>query len=185
MNVTKNLEQRHHSAWYASTITAFLSSGEQEILGGLVKGSAESGFSAEPRQLDAWREEFRLLQQALLAQVGWLYLEFSIPRLGSRVDAVVIVGSTIMPIEFKVGETRFLRSDFDQSWDYGLDLKNFHAASHAASILPVLVCTNAESSSIDAAWSEPHADGVRRPRRTKESLHKSCSRIGLEGAQSV
>jgi hypothetical protein len=55
--------------------------------------------------------------------------EFDIPRLGSRIDAVVVAGATVLPIEFKIGEAHFDRCAHDQAWDYALDLKNFHAAS--------------------------------------------------------
>ena len=49
-------------------------------------------------------------------------------------------------IEFKVGERVFERAAVDQVWDYALDLKNFHEASHAVSIIPILMATGATSS---------------------------------------
>jgi hypothetical protein len=89
-------------------------------------------------------------------------LEFDIPRLGSRIDAVVLTGSAIVPIEFKVGEREYLRADYNQAWDYALDLKNFHAASHDSPIFPILLATDAPS--MDTGWPPPHQDGVRPPR---------------------
>ena len=85
------------------------------------------------------------------------------PRLGTRIDAVVISGSAILPIEFKCGEQSFTTDAYNQAWDYGLDLKNFHLASHDAQIFPLLVATLAPSG--DRRWPHPHADGVRPPRR--------------------
>jgi hypothetical protein len=56
---------------------------------------------------------------------------------------VVVAGAVVFVIEFKVGEKHFTRADLDQVWDYALDLKNFHEASHAVPILPILVATQA------------------------------------------
>jgi hypothetical protein len=77
---------------------------------------------------------------------GSVFLEFNIPRMGRRVDAVALVGRIVFVIEFKVGETEFERAAIDQVWDYALDLKNFHAASHSAALVPVLIATEAASS---------------------------------------
>jgi hypothetical protein len=81
--------------------------------------------------------------------------------LGSRIDAVILSGSAVIPIEFKSGEARFSRNAINQAWDYGLELKNFHEASHDVPIFPILVATNAGTS--DSAWAPPHRDGVRKP----------------------
>ena len=69
---------------------------------------------------------------ALSGLAGTLFLEFDVPRLGSRIDAVLVSGSAVFPIEFKCGERQFRLADYNQAWDYALDLKNFHAASHEA-----------------------------------------------------
>jgi hypothetical protein len=124
-------------------------------------------------QRDAWQQEVEILQNALAGLDGTLFLEFDVPRLGSRIDAVLISGSAIFPIEFKCGATDFRRADYNQAWDYGLDLKNFHKASHKAPIFPVLVATDAGPG--DRDWLPPHADGVRafaisrKPRLTTSS----------------
>lgn len=148
------------AGWYAEPISRFLAETVDEVLGKL---AASSVFSIDIPQRDAWQREIEILRTALRGLDGWLYLEFDLPRLGTRIDAVVLTGSAIIPIEFKVGEREYRRPDFDQAWDYGLDLKNFHEASHSADIFPVLVATQATAS--DADWPPPHADGVRPPRR--------------------
>ena len=109
-----------------------------------------------------------------------LYLEFEVPRLGSRIDAVLISGPAILPIEFKCGQRDYLRADLEQAWDYGLDLKNFHQASHSALILPVLVATDAPES--DADWKDSHPDGVRPPIRCNASDLGRVLRQGLAHA---
>ena len=169
MQSDENFNAAVRAGWYSAAIPRFLTTPDDEILGVLTRGSGAAGFSADPSQSKAWRDEIAMLKLTLEKLTGWLYLEFDIPRLGSRIDAVVVIDSTLFAIEFKVGESRFLRADLNQVWDYGLDLKNFHEGSHNASILPVLVCTEANAASTDDRWSAPHSDGVRPPRRSNES----------------
>lgn len=148
------------SAWYAAPIGQFREESDATIVGILTTSSA---YDVDVAQAEAWRGELPLLRAALEALEGWIYLEFEVPRLGSRIDAVVVAGSAVIPIEFKVGEAGYRRSDFEQAWDYALDLKNFHEASHTADIFPILLAT--EAGSADSDWGKPHADGVRPPRR--------------------
>lgn len=114
-----------------------------------------------------------MLRDSLRGISGWLYLEFEVPRLGSRIDAVLVVGAAVIVIEFKVGEDRFQSADLNQTWDYALDLKNFHEASHDALLFPILVATDA-TSGLDSDWSPMHEDGVHPPRR--------CARTSLAAA---
>jgi hypothetical protein len=124
--------------------------------------AAAHGHDLEVEQRQAWEEEIALLSGALQGVTGSLYLEFDVPRLGSRIDVVVVSGAAVIPIEFKCGETQFRNADYFQAWDYALDLKNFHAASHNASIFPILVATRAETAD---SWRPPHPDNVRPPCR--------------------
>jgi hypothetical protein len=105
-----------------------------------------------------------IIRSAAESLQGWVLFEFDVPRLGTRIDCVIITGPAIIPIEFKVGATRHVREDYNQSWDYALDLKNFHQASHQAAIFPILLCTSA--STADASWGTPHSDGVYPPARS-------------------
>jgi hypothetical protein len=43
----------------------------------------------------------------------------------------------VFATEFKRGERQFRLHHYNQAWDYGLDLKNVHAASHNAPIFPI------------------------------------------------
>ena len=98
------------------------------------------------------------------ARCSWSsFLEFVVPRIGSRLDVALISGPVIFAIEFKVGESAYRRADINQVWDYALDLKNFHKGSHEATIVPILVATEATWS--DTALLVPHADGVYPPCR--------------------
>jgi hypothetical protein len=146
------------SAFYSGSIAAFLTASAAECFGRLVAAEVRDIDAAQQR---AWQDEIRILQTALAGLGGWLYLEFDVPRLGSRIDAVVISGPAIFPLEFKCGERQYHRADFEQAWDYALDLKNFHQASHQPPIMPVLIATEAGSS--ERTWRPPAADGVRPP----------------------
>jgi hypothetical protein len=70
-----------------------------------------------------------------------LHVTTSGPRAAGRIDVVLTIGPVVFAVEFKVGEKAFDRAGIDQVWDYALDLNNSHEASHAASIVPVLVAT--------------------------------------------
>ena len=153
------------AAAYAAPVAAFLAAPDDIVLAPL---SAPQGFSLTPEQLSAWRLQLPVLRGALVglaldgsAPAPWIHLEFDIPRLGRRVDAVLVTPACVIPIEFKVGAKKFERLDYEQAWDYGLDLKNFHAPSHAAPIFPILCATEAPRG--DARWKPPHPDGVRPP----------------------
>jgi hypothetical protein len=103
----------------------------------------QNDFDLTGTQRDAWLEQVAVLQEVLADHVGSIYLEFTIPRMGRRIDAVVIIGPVIFVLEFKVGEATFHTQDLDQVVDYALDLHNFHEGSHDAYIAPVLICTQA------------------------------------------
>ena len=145
-------------AYYAADIATFLADTDESVLGAL---TARSAFAVDPAQRNAWLGEIGILRDALETMSGAVFLEFVVPRIGSRIDAVVLSGSVVFVIEFKVGESEVRMSDFNQAWDYALDLKNFHEASHTARIVPILVATEA----VDAVPVLLHAaaDGVHPP----------------------
>jgi hypothetical protein len=74
-----------------------------------------------------------------------VYLEFEIPRMGHRIDAVVLVNGIVLTIEFKIDAKEYIRSDIDQAYDYAIDLKYFHEASHNLSVVPILVASRAKT----------------------------------------
>lgn len=130
-------------AWYGASIAEFLQTQADAIVGRLVRNSA---FSLLPTQKDAWLIQIDLLQDQLVGLSGSLFLEFDIPRMGRRIDAVLLIGPVVFVIEFKVGESVFERAAMEQVWDYALDLKNFHQASHWISIVPIFIATGASTS---------------------------------------
>lgn len=136
-------------AYYADTIAGFLSRDDFAVLGEL---AAASEFDVDLPQREAWQEEIRILRIALQAfPAGHVFLEFVVPRLGKRIDAVVLLHGQLIVLEFKVGANSFARADIDQVWDYALDLKNFHETSHDRSIWPGLVVTGGRGKLLDGA----------------------------------
>lgn len=102
---------------------------------------------------EAWRSEVTILQHVLSPyqkEDGRIIFEYDIPRLGKRIDAVLLLHGIVFCLEFKVGETRILEADVDQVLDYALDLKNFHKFSQDRIIVPVLIATHycAESTAV-------------------------------------
>ena len=130
-------------AWYQAPIAEFLGEPNDSVVGALATGSQ---FPITPAQAQAWKAEVDFLKSWLDGISGEVLLEFTIPRLGGRIDAVVLTGPIIFAIEFKVGATEFDYSAVTQAWDYALDLKNFHSASHSAAIVPLVVATEALTS---------------------------------------
>ena len=154
-------------AYYSDKIPDFHQRSNEEILGRLAQGN---DFALEQTQRDAWLEEIRILKNVLQPYKGSVYFEYSIPRMGKRIDVVLVIGSVIFVLEFKVGEKEFPSHAIDQVWDYALDLKNFHETSHDSYIAPILIATNAEVSA--AIISTTHNDKLLTPIRCNEELLK-------------
>jgi hypothetical protein len=130
-------------AYYASPVADFLGEDHQHILGIL---TIEHHHALEDQQRWAWLQQISILRTALSCQQeGYLFLEFYIPRMGKRVDALLILENIVFVVEFKVGAREHHASALDQVEDYALDLKNFHEGSHEAPIVPVLVSTDSTS----------------------------------------
>jgi hypothetical protein len=130
--------------YYSNSIPSFLDSPTEEILGILTKNSE---FDVGVLQRDAWLEEIDILKSILLHYAGEVLFEYSIPRMGRRIDAVILIKHVIFVLEFKVGEKDFTSQAVDQVYDYALDLKNFHEPSHEQFVVPILVATKAKFSS--------------------------------------
>jgi hypothetical protein len=162
-------------AWYGASIAEFLNSQPEAVIGRLASSST---FADHRSQKDAWLVQIDLLQAQLVGLSGSIFLEFNIPRMGRRIDVVLLIGPIVFVIEFKVGETTFDRGAIDQVWDYALDLKNFHEASHTAFIVPFLVATGTRR----AAQFKLHADedNVFRPLTVHAEGFREAINIALQ-----
>lgn len=157
-----NLPHSHsEQAYYSATIENFLTKDADIILGTIARNS---GFSIESLQRDAWLKQIEILKSQLIPYrgKGSIFFEFSVPRLGKRIDVLALIQHVVFVIEFKVGEREFPRYAIDQVWDYALDLKNFHEPSHPCAIAPILVATESKCV-ISTISTDNHGDGVLHP----------------------
>lgn len=93
---------------------------------------------------EAWKSEIDIMRNLLNGlndENAQIIFEYDIPRLGKRIDVVLLYRGIIFCVEFKVGESKILEADIDQVLDYALDLKNFHKLSQDCLIVPILVAT--------------------------------------------
>ena len=129
-------------AYYSNSINNFLIDDNNLILGELSK---QHSYSLEELQKNAWIEQIKILKKSLEnISEGHIFFEFSIPRMGKRVDNIIIYKDSILVFEFKVGSKKFDNYAVEQVTDYALDLKNFHEGSHYSKIFPILVSTESE-----------------------------------------
>lgn len=110
-------------AYYQAPISTFLQETPENILGHLSKN--HQNRSLEDNQRNTWLKQIHILQNQFNNLQGHIFFEFSIPRMGKRVDNIVIIGQTIFVLEFKLGEKTYDKSAINQVIDYCLDLKIF------------------------------------------------------------
>ena len=165
-------------AWYEAPIHTFCSASDDEVLGRL---TSHSTFGVDPEQIAAWLAQLPILREALESLSGHVILEFEIPRMGARADVVLLLGPAVVVIEFKVGESAFDGAAIEQVWDYALDLKNFHRASHMPVVVPILVATRAET--VVQAAINIAADGVAQPARAGPRQLRAVIKDALEIAK--
>lgn len=140
-------------AYYESSLQDFLQRDENLILGILTRNNE---YALEDLQRNAWLAEIRILKKQLeVFETGHIIFEYTIPRIGERIDVVYLKSGLVFSLEFKVGEKNYYRSAIDQVTDYVLDLKNFHKASHNRILVPILVATEALERSNDLQELRP------------------------------
>lgn len=148
--------------FYSASIAEFLRDSVDEIFGQI----AQRASTVDGTQGPAWTIQIGVLKASLREAAGddRIYFEFAVPRLGKRIDAVLVSERALIVFEFKVGATEYAATALDQVWDYALDLKNFHDTSHNATIVPILVATNAPTAKVVPPVVS--SDGVYRPLAT-------------------
>ncbi|MGZ8846731.1 MAG: DUF2075 domain-containing protein [Pyrinomonadaceae bacterium] len=162
--------------YYSDSISNFLNTSTNEILGTLTRNS---GFAIEQTQRDAWLEEISILKTALRNTEGSIYLEYSIPRMGRRIDTVLLIGGVLFVLEFKIGAKEFTSYALNQAYDYALDLKNFHETSRELFIAPIIIATNAVAPA-PVVRTTDHNDKVFVPMRCTIELFPVTIRSVLE-----
>ena len=152
---------------YSDSLEKFISEDENAVFGMLC--DAHHGDALTTTR-EAWKAEIAILKRALIPYSGLngrLVFEYDIPRLGKRIDAVLLLCGIVFCLEFKVGEAQMLEADIDQVLDYALDLKNFHKFSSDRVIAPVLIATKHKTAS-DRILMSAYDDRVINPLFTGE-----------------
>lgn len=133
-------------AFYQSSVSNFLKSDNDKILGEINKNNYS--FETKIQQKNTWIREIEILKRELknlIDEDGRILFEYVIPRMGKRIDNVILYKNIIFLLEFKCGNNCYYSSDYDQVYDYALDLKNFHKESGDKLIVPILIATEAPS----------------------------------------
>lgn len=130
-------------AYYDDTVKNFILQDNNYILGDL---ATNNQFALDDLQRNTWLAEIDILKNALVGlEEGHIIFEYTIPRIGNRIDNVLICNGLIFLLEFKVGERNYPKYAINQVADYALDLKNFHKESHVRTLIPILIATKAET----------------------------------------
>ena len=113
---------------YISTFKEFLEENPLAVLGAL-----HSNYHGEALTTtdEAWKGEIDILQEVLLPwkeETAQIIFEYEIPRLGKRIDVVLLLRGIVFCLEFKVGQKDF---------------------SHDKVIVPVLIPTRRNSSTTE------------------------------------
>ncbi len=153
---------------YNSSINTFLSKDLESIFGSLCDNYHGDALTTTR---EAWIGEIDILKCELSQwqnSDAQIIFEYDIPRLGKRIDVVLLLKGIIFCLEFKVGETQIHEADVDQVLDYALDLNNFHKFSQGRVIVPILIATKTDRQS-DTIQPSAYNDRVINPLITGEN----------------
>lgn len=158
--------------YYSDTIADFIKKPANEIIGNL---SLAHAHDINNETSMSWVEEIEILKATLASYSdrGSIYFEYNIPRMGRRVDVIVLIDGLVLVIEFKTSEQKFTRASENQVWDYALDLKNFHLESRERILIPVLVAPKERN--IHCRFDlTPFEDNVYQPLLSNRNRLKDC-----------
>ncbi len=133
---------RNLRSYYSATIADFLRQSSSEILGII----HSNNFAAETtiQQSNTWESEVQILKNQLYSFLdGRIIFEYTIPRIGKRVDVVILYRNIVFLLEFKCGDSNYRQTSYDQVYDYALDLRNFQKESHDKLLVPMIISTQA------------------------------------------
>lgn len=160
-------------AYYSARIREFVVEKPETLLGKLM---VSDEFSTTDLQKNAWRKEIDILQDQLRSvENGDIAFEYTIPRIGHRIDVVCIIHGLIFLLEFKVGDSEYRKSTADQVMDYALDLKYFHELSADRYIIPISIPTEAPSVCNEVSFMEDKISNVLKC--TKDNIGLTISSV--------
>ena len=130
-------------AYYSNSIDEFIKEDVNSIYGKISGSYALNKLTIE--QSNAWKKQIEILKHSISSFNGKVYFEFTIPRMGKRVDNILIIDNCIFVLEFKIGSKIYDKYAKEQAFDYALDLNSFHEGSHKQNIIPILIADRALS----------------------------------------
>lgn len=156
--------------YYGTTIKDFINTSPVEIIGKLAIASPHSD---NPETKSSWIEEIKILKEALTtySDRGSIFMEYNIPRMGRRVDVIVLIDGIIFVLEFKTLGSKFSYQAATQVWDYAIDLKNFQLKSYDRTIVPIVVVPGEKERNCVMELT-PFEDRVYRPTQVNETKLK-------------
>ncbi|MCW4470635.1 DUF2075 domain-containing protein [Flavobacterium sp. MFBS3-15] len=173
-------------AYYSSSIANFILEDTDSVYG-KIAGQYDLNNLVK-QQSNAWKQQIQLLKGQIEGFKGKVYFEFTIPRMGKRVDNIIIIDNCIFIIEFKIGSKVYDKHAKDQTFDYSLDMNNFHEGSHNKVIIPILVadkgpiCQNSYTLSFDNVYETlcSNADSLKQIIVETLARFKGCEKIDVE-----
>ena len=133
---------RNLRSYYSASIRDFLNQSNNEIIGIIDSNNPTADTTIQQR--NTWHSEVQILKEQLSSFAeGHIIFEYTIPRMGKRVDVVILYHNIVYLLEFKCGDTEYRQSTYDQVYDYALDLRNFQKESHDKLLVPIMVSTKA------------------------------------------
>jgi len=134
------------ASYFRAKISEFLELSNSEVLSRLTLAYARDGFAEMRTDTPlTWWQDLELLKEALHgflrerpdAHTWFIFLEFTVPRKGNRLDVVLLNGKQIVLLECK---SKVATSDaLRQVEMYALLLHYFHKPSDRKSIFPIVV----------------------------------------------
>ena len=133
---------RNLRCYYSESVENFLQQSSKEIIG--IIHSNDISAETSIQQSNTWEFEVEILKKQLADFTeGRIIFEYTIPRMGKRVDVVLLYNNIVFLLEFKCGDKEYKQSTYDQVYDYALDLRNFQKESHNKILVPMMISTKA------------------------------------------
>lgn len=131
-------------SYYRDSISHFCKEEPSKIFGQLSLKLTEK-FDANNETLESWSEEIQVLQEKLRRVMeltpsasDWrIILEYEIPVLGKRIDAVILAENIIYVVEYKAGSSCSGTEALEQAQDYANKIRDFHSESRNKIIIPL------------------------------------------------
>ena len=154
-------------AYYRAPLGTFVTDTASSIIGVLAVENRKARFPLAPEAVQAWELQLpplvhgcrQLISELPGAARSEILLEYPIPRVGKRIDAVLLMHDVIVAIETKTGLSATTAER--QVDDYAINLACFHEPSANRTVVPMVI----SDGHVATGGARPFADDVVRPCR--------------------